>query len=130
VSALDLSIQAQVLNYMKDVQEEMGLSYIFISHDLGVVKHMCETLAIMHNSRFVEVGERNDIYKNARHIYTRRLIASIPDTNPDMKTVNEMKRIEISKEYHDQYSNYYMEGGKVYPLKKIDEREAHYVAIP
>jgi len=130
VSALDLSIQAQVLNYMKDVQEEMGLSYIFISHDLGVVKHMCETLVIMHNSRFVEVGERNDIYKNAKHIYTRRLIASIPDTNPDLKTVNEMKRIEISKEYQDEYSNYYMEGGKVYPLKKIDGSEAHYVAIP
>jgi len=130
VSALDLSIQAQVLNYMKDVQEEMGLSYIFISHDLGVVKHMCETLVIMHNSRFVEVGQRNDIYKNAKHIYTRRLIASIPDTNPDMKTVNETKRIEINKEYQDEYSNYYMEGGKVYPLKKIDSSEAHYVAIP
>ncbi|MCL2663395.1 MAG: ATP-binding cassette domain-containing protein [Oscillospiraceae bacterium] len=130
VSALDLSIQAQVLNYMKDVQEEMGLSYIFISHDLGVVKHMCETLAIMHNSRFVEVGERNDIYKNAKHIYTRRLIASIPDTNPDMKTVNEMKRIEINKEYQEQYNNYYMEGGMVYPLKSIDGSEAHYVAIP
>jgi len=130
VSALDLSIQAQVLNYMKDVQEEMGLSYIFISHDLGVVKHMCETLAIMHNSRFVEVGERNDIYKHAKHIYTRRLIASIPDTNPDMKTVNEMKRIEINKEYQEQYNNYYMDGGMVYPLKSIDGSEAHYVAIP
>jgi len=130
VSALDLSIQAQVLNYMKDVQEEIGLSYIFISHDLGVVKHMCETLAIMHNSRFVEVGGRNDIYKDAKHIYTRRLIASIPDTNPDMKTVNEMKRIEINKEYQEQYNNYYMEGGMVYPLKNTIGSETHYVAIP
>jgi len=130
VSALDLSIQAQVLNYMKDVQEELGLSYLFISHDLGVVKHMCKTLVIMHNSRFVEVGERHDIYKNPKHIYTRRLIASIPDTDPDMKSVNEAKRVEIGKEYEEQYSNYYMDGGQVYPLKQVDGSETHYIAVP
>ena len=128
VSALDLSIQAQVLNYLKDVQAELKLAYLFISHDLGVVKHMCETLTIMHNSRFVEVGSRNDIYNNAKHIYTRRLMASIPDTDPDMRYENAEKRKLISEEYAEQYSNYYDEGGKVYDLKQLTD--THFVAVP
>jgi len=128
VSALDLSIQAQVLNYLKDVQEELGLSYLFISHDLGVVKHMCETLAIMHNSRFVEFGSREDIYTNPVHIYTRRLIASIPDMDPQMREPNEQRRAEIAEEYTEKYSSFYNEGGKVYDLKQVGA--THYVAVP
>ena len=128
VSALDLSIQAQVLNYLKDIQEELGLSYLFISHDLGVVKHMCETLAIMHNSRFVEFGNRKDIYRNPQHIYTRRLIASIPDTNPDAKGMNMQQRKALTAEYEKLSSEYYQDGGKVYDLKKLSE--THYVAMP
>ena len=128
VSALDLSIQAQVLNYLKDVQEELGLSYLFISHDLGVVKHMCETLAIMHNSRFVEFGSRNNIYKNPQHIYTRRLIASIPDTNPELKEKNEQIRLEINREYEEKRTQYYTEDGKVYDLREIEA--GHFVAMP
>ena len=65
VSALDLSVQAQVLNYMKDIQEQFGLSYLFISHDLGVVKHMCDYMFIMYHGRFVETGEKNDISRFA-----------------------------------------------------------------
>ena len=128
VSALDLSIQAQVLNYLKDIQAELKLAYLFISHDLGVVKHMCETLTIMHNSRFVEVGSRHDIYNNAKHIYTRRLMASIPDTDPDKRDENAKQRELISEEYQQEYSNYYDEGGKVYDLKKLSD--THYVAVP
>jgi len=130
VSALDLSIQAQVLNYMKDVQEQLGLSYLFISHDLGVVKHMCETLTIMHNSRFVEVGERDEIYSNPVHIYTRRLIACIPSTDIDLKEANENRRDEITEEYNREFSNYYMEGGKVYDLRPVGDKETHFVAMP
>jgi len=131
VSALDLSIQAQVLNYMKDVQEELGLSYLFISHDLGVVKHMCETLIIMHSSRFVEVGSREDIYQNPCHIYTRRLIASIPSTNPDLKEANEAHRNAINEEYKNQYNKYYAEGGSVYDLRLLNENNnTHFVAMP
>jgi len=128
VSALDLSIQAQVLNYMKDIQQELGLSFLFISHDLGVVKHMCETLAIMHNSRFVEFGSSQDIYKNPQHIYTRRLIASIPEPNPEVKEENTKRRHAINKEYEERSENYYQEGGKVYDLKKLSD--THYVAMP
>ena len=128
VSALDLSIQAQVLNHLKSVQEELKLSYLFISHDLGVVKHMCETLAIMHNSRFVEFGNREDIYHNPQHIYTRRLIASIPDTNPEVKFDNLKRRQELNEEYELRYLDFYQEGAKVYDLRPISE--SHYVAMP
>ena len=77
-SALDLSVQAQVLNFMKHIQQEYNIAYLFISHDLGVVKHMSEDIAIMHRGRFVEIGKRDQIYKNPMHIYTKRLLSAIP----------------------------------------------------
>ena len=128
VSALDLSVQAQVLNYLKDIQEELGLAYLFISHDLGVVKHMCANLAIMHNSRFVEFGTREDIYENARHIYTKRLISAIPDIDPNLRQANARRRLLISEEYEREYSKYYGTDGKVYDLKPVSG--THYVAMP
>ena len=126
VSALDLSVQAQVLNYLKEIQKQMGLAYLFISHDLGVVKHMCETLAIMHNARFVEYGNRNDIYNDPQHIYTRRLITAIPDIDPDKRKENIMRRVQLSQEYDSKYDMFYGEGGRVYDLQK--RSETHYVA--
>jgi len=128
VSALDLSVQAQVLNYLKDIQEELKLAYLFISHDLGVVKHMCETLAIMHNARFVEFGSRENIYENPQHIYTRRLITAIPDTNPKLRSNNALKREELTAEYNKDYNLYYGENGSVFDLKQISE--THSVARP
>ena len=71
VSALDLSVQAQVLNYMKEIQNQFGLSYLFISHDLGVVKHMCDHISIMYRGRFVETGEKKDIRKSATYLYEK-----------------------------------------------------------
>ncbi len=62
---------------MKRIQQEFGLSYLFISHDLGVVKHMCDNIAIMYKGRFVEIGTREDIYNDPRHIYTKRLLSAI-----------------------------------------------------
>ncbi|MCL1924343.1 MAG: ATP-binding cassette domain-containing protein [Defluviitaleaceae bacterium] len=128
VSALDISIQAQVLNYMKDIQEELGLAYLFISHDLGVVKHMCEYLTIMHNSRFVETGTRKDIYESPKHIYTRRLISAIPDVDPLKREENFAKRNALVEEYDKNKTKYYSEEGKVYDLRNIES--THYVAIP
>lgn len=127
VSALDLSVQAQVLNYLKDIQEELNLAYLFISHDLGVVKHMCETLAIMHNSRFVEYGSRVDIYEHPTHIYTRRLIAAIPDLDPDAREKNSNRREQLAQEYNERRSDFYGDGDQVYDLRKISD--THYVAI-
>ena len=128
VSALDLSVQAQVLNYLKDIQQELNLAYLFISHDLGVVKHMCEKLAIMHNARFVEFGSRQDIYNDAQHIYTRRLLAAIPDTDPDLRAENELRRNKISAQFDAERSEYYDAGGHVYDLKHVGG--THFVATP
>ena len=128
VSALDLSVQAQVLNYMKAIQEEMGLAYLFISHDLGVVKHMCENLVIMHASRFVEIGTRKDVYENPTHIYTRRLIAAIPDIDPLLRDESFKTRESLTAEYEERRFDFYKEDGSVYDLKPLSE--THYVATP
>lgn len=126
VSALDLSVQAQVLNFMKKIQKDMGLSYLFISHDLGVVKHMCDYINIMYRGRLVERGTKEDIYKNPQHIYTKRLIAAIPETDPRLKEELIEKRIRTEKEYRELESQYYDEKGRVLDLIKLTD--THYVA--
>ena len=78
VSALDVSVQAQVLNLLKDLQETRGLTYIFISHDLSVVKFMSDMMAVMHDGTFVEFGPSDAIYENPQQDYTRRLIEATP----------------------------------------------------
>ena len=127
VSALDLSVQAQVLNYMKDIQEQFGLSYLFISHDLGVVKHMCDYMFIMYHGRFVETGEKNDIYKNPEHFYTKRLIAAIPEIHLEKRAENKRRRLKIEKEYLANEKKYYDENGRVFDLKKLTD--THFVAF-
>lgn len=127
VSALDLSVQAQVLNYMKEIQNQFGLSYLFISHDLGVVKHMCDEICIMYRGRFVEKGLKEEIYKNPTHIYTKRLIAAIPDVNPRERKTNREKRMEVEREYKENETKYYDENGKVYDLKQLTS--SHFVAL-
>ena len=78
VSALDVSVQAQVLNLLKDLQETRGLTYIFISHDLSVVKFMSDMMAVMNDGLFVEFGPSDAIYENPREEYTQRLISATP----------------------------------------------------
>ena len=127
VSALDLSVQAQVLNYMKEIQKQFGMSYLFISHDLGVIKHMCDEIFIMYKGRFVEKGLKKDIYGNPQHIYTKRLIAAIPEVNPRNRKEKKLNRLAIEKEYRENESNYYDENGRVYDLKSLSE--THFVAL-
>lgn len=127
VSALDLSVQAQVLNYMKEIQKQFGMSYLFISHDLGVIKHMCDEIFIMYKGRFVEKGLKRDIYGNPQHIYTKRLIAAIPEVNPRNRKEKKLNRLAIEKEYKENESNYYDENGRVYDLKSLSE--THFVAL-
>ena len=126
VSALDLSVQAQVLNFMKKIQKDMGLSYLFISHDLGVVKHMCDYINIMYRGRLVERGTKEDIYKDPQHIYTKRLIAAIPETDPRIKEQLIANRIRVEEEYKELEKEYYDENGKVFDLIKLTD--THYVA--
>ena len=78
VSALDVSIQAQILLLLKELQQEMSLSYIFISHDLRVVRHIADEVAVMRKGKIVEVGNINDIYQSPKEEYTRSLLSSIP----------------------------------------------------
>ncbi|WEG73159.1 ATP-binding cassette domain-containing protein [Vagococcus intermedius] len=119
VSALDLSVQAQVLNFMKHIQEQFGLSYLFISHDLGVVKHMCDNLAIMHKGRFVEIGTREDIYNNPQHIYTKRLLSAIPKIDVANREAHKTRRREVEREFQTLQRDYYDENGRVYDLAPV-----------
>ena len=127
VSALDLSVQAQVLNYMKRIQDEFNLSYLFISHDLGVVKHMCDELFIMYRGRFVETGKAEDIYANPQHIYTKRLLSAIPVIDPENREANKLRRKEAEKFYQENQKLYYDENGRVFDLQKISD--SHFVAL-
>jgi len=90
VSALDVSIQSQVLNLMEDLQKEFGLTYIFIAHDLGVVKHISDRVGVMYLGRLVEITESDKLYEKPLHPYTKALLDSIPIPDPDIKKDREL----------------------------------------
>ncbi|MER2063141.1 MAG: ATP-binding cassette domain-containing protein [Alkalibacterium sp.] len=126
-SALDLSVQAQVLNFMRRIQKEYNLSYLFISHDLGVVQHMSDDIAIMHRGRFVEQGSKEEIYRNPQHIYTKRLLSAIPDMDPTTRAAHKVERQRVEAEYDAQETEYYDPEGRVYDLQQFGED--HLVAL-
>ncbi|WP_257348197.1 ABC transporter ATP-binding protein [Pseudalkalibacillus decolorationis] len=82
VSALDVSVQAQVINLLKDLQKKFDLTYLFISHDLNVVRYMCDRIAVMYLGKIVEMGTYNEIYQNPSHPYTKALLSAIPKEGP------------------------------------------------
>lgn len=127
-SALDLSVQAQVLNFMKHIQQQYDIAYLFISHDLGVVKHMSENLAIMHRGRLVELGSREAIYKHPIHIYTKRLLSAIPVVDVEHRAEHKKHCQQVEKEFQENQSKWYDQDGRVFSLQKVAPN--HWVALP
>ncbi len=128
VSALDVSVQAQVLNFMKEIQKEFNLSYLFISHDLGIIRHMCDRIGIMYNGRLVEEGTTEDIFNNPQHLYTKRLLSAIPNIDPQKRLENKKFRDRIEEDFKKNFRTFFDENGRIYDLKPISE--THSVAIP
>jgi oligopeptide transport system ATP-binding protein len=94
ISALDVSIQAQVVNLLEELQDRLGLTYLFIAHDLSMVRHICDRVAVMYLGVMVELGERNDLYENPLHPYTQALLSAVPI--PDPKKNRARKRVILT----------------------------------
>ena len=99
VSALDVSVRAQVVNLMQDLQRQLGLSYLFIAHDLSIVRHISHRVAILYAGRMVEMADRDDIYERPKHPYTEALLSAVPIANPRIQRAR--KRIVYEGEAPD-----------------------------
>lgn len=119
VSALDVSVQAQVLNFMKDIQREYRLAMLFISHDLGIVRHMCDRIGIMYQGRLVEEGTVEDIFERPCHLYTKRLLAAVPEMDPAKRLKVIQQRKHLQQEYERQVDQFFDASGRVRELRKI-----------
>ena len=113
ISALDVSIQAQVVNLLKQLQKERGLTYLFIAHDLSMVKYISDRIAVMYRGRILELGEADEIYNNPIHPYTKSLLSAVPQPNPEY----ERKRVRIPYKHEEIPEN----------AEVIEARPGHFV---
>ncbi|MFO7972176.1 MAG: ATP-binding cassette domain-containing protein, partial [Desulfobacterales bacterium] len=96
ISALDVSIQAQIINLLKDLQDDLGLSYLFISHDLNVVSYLCTTISVMYRGQIMESAPAEELFETPRHPYTLSLLSAIPDPVPGLKRKTELLEPDFS----------------------------------
>ena len=94
VSALDVSIQAQIINLLEDLRDKLNLTYLFIAHDLSVVRHLCHRVAVMYLGRVVELAESDELFDNPLHPYTRALLAAVPIPDPEVEATREFRPVQ------------------------------------
>ncbi|WP_181969096.1 ABC transporter ATP-binding protein [Paenibacillus jamilae] len=131
ISALDVSIQAQVVNLLKELQERLGLTYLFIAHDLSMVKHISDRVAVMYRGRMVELAESSELYANPIHPYTKMLLSAIPLPDPEVEA--NKKRIIMPDDQGGPIHNASDNKAGVYNLENatlIEVSKGHFVAEP
>lgn len=97
-SALDVSVQSEILNLLSDLQEQFGLSYLFISHDMAVIHHICDRIAVMKDGKIVEEGTRDAVISHPQHAYTKRLLLAVPECDPHVDDEKRKKRLQMLAE--------------------------------
>ncbi|NMC25432.1 MAG: ABC transporter ATP-binding protein, partial [Serratia sp.] len=123
VSALDVSVKAQVVNLLLDLQESMNLSYLFISHDMAVVERVSHRVAVMYLGEIVEIGPRAAIFDNPQHAYTRKLMASVPVPDPSRRMLKRQMQV-------DELKSPVRENGFVPPVRQYQEvSSGHFVQV-
>lgn len=131
ISALDVSIQAQVVNLLKELQERLGLTYLFIAHDLSMVKHISDRVAVMYRGRMVELAESSELYANPIHPYTKMLLSAIPLPDPEVEA--NKKRIIMPDDQGGPIHNASDNKAGAYNLENatlIEVSKGHFVAEP
>lgn len=116
ISALDVSIQAQVVNLLQDLQQELNLTYLFIAHDLSMIRSVCDRVAVMYRGKIVELAETDELYTNPLHPYTQVLLSAVPIPDPEIERHRKRQIMDPNFDYTEQDS------------KMVEVRPGHFVA--